>query len=294
MATIHKFGLISYQTAQNRFAYHAHSGYLDDIRELKSHNATYLFVPPQAQPQARTREYVPLYTPMYPQFGESPFGVDLNHGLVRRCYSHPVFVFDLIHILLYRTPPPGPLIFAPLSPYWQFLTSDAPINLPHPKLDYLLWFNPANPLVQWEPQYQRWRINHTVSASERANPRAAARHHKKTGQRPRVPKSDKPMTLQTTFTPWNYLRALESLQEFRYDACAIDPSTDPYAKHLSTLPYAPRQTCRITGEPRPETLYEALVCHTWASNPDRAFDPTHVPERTINQSVIDSLPEIDL
>ena len=280
------FETIAYSTAARRFFYYHHNGLCYDLSLAKTGVGEKQLTAPEKCPHPGAAPLVRTYVPMYPGFGNAPFGVDLNQNMRRKNFTHPMFLFDLIFLLTYRRLPNGPVLWRPHSPMWYHLQDNTP-RMPHPSLDNLMWFESESPFITWDPHYQSWRLRMSISEQERRDPEAVFNQHQRTGKRPRVPRSQLVKRISTTFTPWNYISALAAAYDFRYETCRIDPERDPYAPTLSMLPYIPRRANRITGERVEETPRDALVYWTWQQCINRGH------RMKINDVVASTLPAIN-
>lgn len=261
MPGIIRFSTMAYSTAMKRYFYYWHNGFLYDKSFMATHGHEKQLTSPEKCPAPGAAPLVKVYTQLYPELGEPPFGVDFNLNRQRKRYSRPGFLFDLIHLLAFRRLPRGPVLWRPYSNTWYYYHHMTNSGMPHPALENLMWFEPNNPFIKWENSTQTWRISMSVSRSEIRDPEATYAQHQRTGKRPRAVPAYK--RLNTSYPPWRYAWAVQAAADFRYKTCGIDPDNDPYAQHLTTLPFVARGINRITGKPGQETERDALAYWTW-------------------------------
>lgn len=130
---------------------------------------------------------LPLTKHLHPLWREltaynlQPWFLDPNLVLQRKRYDRLASVHDILHILLYRKPPPGPWFFypEPNSPtfrevvkfYHYYDPRYSPstqkdkrasswlmnYKMHHFKAPELCWFNPENPWITWDAKHYVWR-----------------------------------------------------------------------------------------------------------------------------------------
>lgn len=114
--------------------------------------------------------------------GPVPWFVDPSSVFERNRYDLPFLIYDLIHMLIYREPPPGPFFFnaTPDNSSFKLLVNFhavydhryAPHDQPYPQatpsgsllhqlpcayqIHKLCWFNPHNPSIRWCPETYSW------------------------------------------------------------------------------------------------------------------------------------------
>lgn len=239
---------MKYNTLRRRFEYRPGSGFIYDRYESRKHKhdrALGMQIPFEMDIQKQ-----------FPHFGFIDRFIDLNRNLQRKRWRTTMWLPDFIHIIHFRMPPPGPVVYREEKRHeyedimrkTEMAWYDAHGTLEYPslkalepyvpprereehyKIFNLSWFKPPHPYIYWNWRNQTWHIKRTP---------APGKVYSKTYQ----------------FDEYIYAVA---------DLCRIaqaigDPRLEEYRTlNIPLLPRSQSARARSLGLRRPETRIEAL------------------------------------
>jgi len=287
--------IASYATLRNRLTYNPWTGQL----HCTKHGWPFVDYGPNRKSRRGGYALQHATCPFYYTLGPVPWYIEFNILLKRNQYVQPMLFADIIHMLVFRKPAPGPFFFLPSQDaflkFVQFMNemrhrtysphfySDFQVPNRAP-LDCIAWFNPKNPYITWEPHFTRWRLKY---------------YDRRTKQR-----------ISSTYGPWCYWQAVQRFQTFLLDTCGytisdLSPELIAAASGFEIfLPKAAEEPHRLfsdlLGEPQrgPEHPRDPYWFHAWNARRDtisaRESSPDALSFNELLASELDGLSPADL